>query len=216
MRIENGASALPSTVGSTENHEAPAAVEAPEAVPGAADLFQAAAARQSMLDAKSGTGGGEPVFTGFDAGKLAAPLKLMEDGRPKSAKYTFAKLAQESGQMPHSKAEAEAWFNQYIKPGMEAAGFGVDWVKGDKAFIRTRENPEGGVVDFLRGAGSNDPSYQALAWQPEDGGGSGGGSFVAPSTSPVLNPFAINPLELSAEERALVEALRRARQQKPA
>src|SRR5215208_4172224 len=103
MRIDNGAPTPSIAIASTENHAQ--SVEAPEAVPGAADLFQAAAAPPNALDAKSGTGGG-PVFTGFDAGKLAAPLKLMEDGRPKSAKYTFAKLAQESGQMPHSKAEA--------------------------------------------------------------------------------------------------------------
>lgn len=124
------------------------------------------------------TYGGAPVFTGFDAQKLAAPLKLGADGQPSSAKYTFAKLAQESGTMPRTKEEAERWFNEHIKPGMEAAGFQVDWVKGDKAMIRTRENPQGEVVDFVRGAGSNDPNYTALAWQSEGpvGGASGTGA----------------------------------------
>lgn len=151
--------------------------EAPEAVPGAADVFEAQQAGRSLLDVPSGRGVGSdpPTFTGFDAGKLAAPLKLGADGQPKSAKYTFAKLAQESGEMPRTKAESESWFNQHIRPGMEAAGFGVDWVKGDKAFIRTRENPEGSVVDFVRGAGSGDRNYQALAWQVEEPGGGGGG-----------------------------------------
>ncbi len=122
-----------------------------------------------------------PVFTGFDDAKRAAPLKLQADGQPKSAKYTFAKLAQQSGVMPRSKPEAEAWFNQYIKPGMEAAGFKVDWVKGDTALIHTRENPQGEPVDFLRGAGSNDPGYQALAWQTQDPGGAAaaGGASAA-------------------------------------
>ena len=37
------------------------------------------------------------VFTGFDDTKLNSPLKLQEDGLPKSAKYTFAKLARRDG-----------------------------------------------------------------------------------------------------------------------
>ncbi len=114
------------------------------------------------------TGGGAPVFSGFDAEKLAAPLKLQEDGRPKSAKYTFAQLAQQSGSMPKSKAEAEQWFNANIRPGMAAAGFQVDEVKGDRAFIHTRENPQGEWVDFVQGAASGDPK---LAWQPDGPGG---------------------------------------------
>ena len=136
------------------------------------------------VDGVSGTRGGTkfggvPTFTGFDAGKLAAPL-VRSDGVAKSAKYTFAKLAQASGTMPQTKGDAEKWFNEYIKPGLEKEGFGVDWVKGDKAWIRTRENPAGGPVDFLRGADSRDPNYIAFAWQPEDGGvgapsGAGGG-----------------------------------------
>ncbi len=122
------------------------------------------------------TFGAKVSFTGFDDGKLAAPLKRDGAGVAQSAKYTFAKLAQASGTMPRTKAEAEAWFNHYIKPGMEKEGFQIDWVKGDKAFIRTRENPAGEAVDFVRGADSNDPNYTALAWQPEGGGGSVGGS----------------------------------------
>lgn len=126
--------------------------------------------------------GGVPTFTGFDAAKLAAPL-VRKDGIAQSAKYTFAQLAQASGTMPQTKAEAEKWFNEYIKPGLEKEGFGVDWVQGDKAWIRTRENPAGSPVDFLRGADSKDPNYIAFAWQPEDGGHvapSGGGSGGAP------------------------------------
>jgi hypothetical protein len=136
--------------------------------------------------------GPPPVFTGFDDVKLAAPLVLQADGKPKSAKYTFAKLAQAAGTMPRTKEESEIWFKQHIKPGMEAAGFQIDWVKGDKAMIHTRENPGGEVVDFVRGAGSNDPSYQALAWQPEGDGSAapaaaaaGGGAAPAGDAGPV-------------------------------
>ncbi len=129
--------------------------------------------------------GPPPPFTGFDNEKLAAPLKLGPDGRPASAKYTFAKLATEAGEMPRTKQEAELWFKTHIQPGMEAAGFGVDWVKGDKAMIRTRENPQGEVIDFLRGADSNDPGYQALAWQPEGGADAAGGAGAAGDAGPV-------------------------------
>ncbi|MBL8915954.1 MAG: hypothetical protein JNM17_34970 [Archangium sp.] len=150
--------------------------------PRSGSSFEAASSSASRL--VSAPKGPPPVFTGFDATKLSEPLKLQADGQPKSAKYTFAKLAQASGEMPRSKAEAELWFKQHIQGGLEEAGFAVGWVKGDKALICTRENPQGEVVDFLRGADSNDPSYQALAWQPE-GGGSGGAAPVggAPAAS---------------------------------
>jgi hypothetical protein len=129
--------------------------------------------------------GPPPVFTGFDNEKLAAPLKLQADGQPKSAKYTFARLAQAAGEMPRSKAESEIWFKQHIQPGMEAAGFQVDWVKGDKAMIHTRENPGGEVVDFVRGADSNDPNYTALAWQAEGPAGAAAPAGAAGSAGPV-------------------------------
>jgi len=135
------------------------------------------------------TGGGAPVFTGFDAQKLAAPLKLGDDGRPKSAKYTFAQLAQQSGSMPKSKAEAEAWFNANIRGGLEAAGFKVGEVKGDRAFIHTRENPQGEWVDFVQGAASGDPK---LAWQPDAPGGA-----PAPAAAATFVPL---PLSLAPEQ----------------
>lgn len=140
--------------------------------PSGFDGQETSSARATRLSGM--TKGPPPTFTGFDNEKLAAPLKLQADGQPKSAKYTFAKLAQAAGEMPRTKAEAEIWFKQHIQPGMEAAGFQIDWVKGDKALIHTRENPGGEVVDFLRGADSNDPSYQALAWQAEGGASAAG------------------------------------------
>ncbi|MBI3180561.1 MAG: hypothetical protein HYZ28_00205 [Myxococcales bacterium] len=175
-----------------------------------------------------------PVFTGFDAQKLAADLVMGADGRPKSAKYTFAKLAQAAGKMPQSKAEAEAWFKQYIQPGMEQAGFQVSWVSGDKAMIHTRENPRGEVVDFVRGAGSNDPSYIALAWQPTGEHGNGprppeptdptpptgpGGAPTEPgaplSTVPMLPHYATAPIDKGSLESAVKSAARWVKEQHP-
>src|SRR5256885_13875776 len=95
--------------------------------PAATDGFEAAPKIAPPVNLFAGRND-PPVFTGFDNTKLAAPLVLQADGQPKSAKYTFAKLAQQSGVMPRSKPEAEQWFNQYIKPGMEQAGFKVDQV----------------------------------------------------------------------------------------
>ena len=109
--------------------------------------------------------GGPPgvlTFTGFDDDKLAAPLALHADGRPKSAKYTFAKLAKQSGVMPRSKGEAEQWFNEHIKAGLQAAGFQIDQVKRHQVFIHTRENPQGEWIDFMR--------FQSLAWETQDTG----------------------------------------------
>jgi len=81
------------------------------------------------------------VFAGFDEPSLHAPLKLGADGLPKSAKYTFAKLALISNTMPRTRQQAEDWFNTHVREGMEAKGFRVGWVRGDQALIGTRQHP---------------------------------------------------------------------------
>ena len=146
------------------------------ATSGTASATSGTASATSGTASKIGTGE-PPVFTGFDAAKLGADL-VRKDGVAQSAKYTFAKLAQASGSMPTTKAEAEQWFNEHIKPGLEKEGFGVDWVQGDKALVRTRENPQGEVIDFVRAADSKDRSQIALAWQSEGPTGGGGASGV--------------------------------------
>jgi hypothetical protein len=85
--------------------------------------------------------------------------------------------------MPSTKEEAEAWFNQYVKQALIDAGYGVDWVEGDKAFVRTRENPGGEEIDFLQDAGGTDPKF---AWQSNmagmttgDGSGADAGGSAA-------------------------------------
>lgn len=143
------------------------------ATSGTASATSGTASATSGTASKIGTGE-PPVFTGFDAAKLGADL-VRKDGVAQSAKYTFAKLAQASGSMPTTKAEAEQWFTEHIKPGLEKEGFGVDWVQGDKALVRTRENPQGEVIDFVRAADSQNRSEIALAWQSEGGSGTGTG-----------------------------------------
>jgi hypothetical protein len=109
------------------------------------------------------TGGGLP-FSGFDFNRAQDPSK--------SAKDAFASLAQAAPPITDtSKAGAEAWFREHIAPGMEAAGYKVFDVQGDKAWVGAREDPEGRVpVDFLINAGG---SNVQIGWQPESGGGGG-------------------------------------------
>lgn len=100
----------------------------------------------------------------------------------KSAKYAFTHFANEAARtgapMPTTKEEAQVWFAQYVQPGMEAAGFTVHQVVGDKAFISTREFPQGQWVDFLSNAGGDNPALWWGAENPGEGGGmamAGGG-----------------------------------------
>lgn len=87
-----------------------------------------------------------------------------------SAKGTYFKLAQQSGVNPATldKAGAEQWFKQHIMPGLTSAGFKVDQVSGDKAFIRTTEFPQGQWVDFVKASGSTNPAEKAYQWGAEN------------------------------------------------
>ena len=79
----------------------------------------------------------------------------------KSAKDAFASLAGATGAVPATKAEAESWFNQHIKSGMEGLGHKVDWVKGDKFQFTNWQGSW--VVDFVRGADGPNPAFTWLA-----------------------------------------------------
>lgn len=107
------------------------------------------------------TGGGLP-FSGFDFNRAQDPSK--------SAKDAFAAAAQQAPPMTDtSKAGAEAWFREHIAPQMEAAGYKIYDLQGDKAWVGSREDPEGQVpVDWLINAGGSDPQ---IGWQPDSGGG---------------------------------------------
>jgi hypothetical protein len=122
----------------------------------------AAASTTTPAGAAPGTTGGGLPFSGFDFNRAQDPST--------SAKDAFAAAAQQAPQLTDtSKAGAEAWFRQHIAPSLEAAGYKVYDVQGDKAWIGSREDPEGRVpVDYLINAGGADPR---LGWQPDGGGG---------------------------------------------
>jgi hypothetical protein len=109
----------------------------------------------------AGTGGGLP-FAGFDFNRAQDPTT--------SAKDAFAAAAQQAPPMTDtSKAGAEAWFREHIAPRMEAAGFRIYDMQGDKAWVGSREDPEGKIpVDWLINAGGSNPQ---IGWQPDSGGG---------------------------------------------
>lgn len=120
--------------------------------------------------------GNQQYFAGFNFGR--------EQNRETSAKDTFAYGASQGAQdlrWRNSQTSA-AWFDQYVRPALEAEGYTVHAVEGDKALISTRENPEGTWIDWVQGIDGDNPM---LAWQDQSyggdpGGGSGGGS---PSSS---------------------------------
>lgn len=79
-----------------------------------------------------------------------------------SLQQAFNQLAQASGTVPQSKQEAESWFNQYIRSGLESLGVAINWVIGDKFEYQGATGPV--VVDFVVGAGGPNPE---LGWLVE-------------------------------------------------
>jgi hypothetical protein len=146
---------------------------AAQAQANAAAATPAAAAAATPAGASpGGTGGGLP-FSGFDLNRAQDPSK--------SAKDAFASLAQQAPPMTDtSKAGAEAWFREHIAPGMEAAGYKIYDLQGDKAWVGSREDPEGKTpVDWLINAGG---SNVQIGWQPESGGGTAGSGAISGSS----------------------------------
>lgn len=119
-----------------------------------------------------GTGGGRGggyAYTGFDFQQDAANRDVT-----KSAKYAFAEAtrqaeAEGAGNIWHTKAGAQHFATQYVKPFLEAQGYQVLEIIGDKMRIVTREAREAGNtagvwIDFVVNADGDNP---ALAWQEE-------------------------------------------------
>jgi hypothetical protein len=113
--------------------------------------------------------------------------------------------------MPSSKDDAEAWFNQYIKQALIDAGYQVDQVVGDKAYVRTRENPGGEWIDFLQNAGGEnpmiqwhssvaDPSVSAGMTAPTGGGTSIGGGTGAASSGILGNTGVLDDINAAVEK----------------
>lgn len=97
-----------------------------------------------------------PNFEGFD-------FQRAQDSK-KSAKDAFAELAKKAPEAPlGDKAALGAWFDQYIKPGMNALGHQVISNGGDGFRFKNWQGTYD--VDFGRGAGA---PGGALAWQATD------------------------------------------------
>ena len=96
------------------------------------------------------------TFEGFDFTR--------EQNTKKSAKDSFAHHSKAAGPAPiHDKAALGQWFDQRVRPGLQADGHNVTDVQGDKFRFN---NWQGDFwVDYGRGAGAADG---ALAWQAED------------------------------------------------
>lgn len=133
-----------------------------------------------------------------------------EQNPQKSAKDAFAQAVKNAPPPPGEDKQAlEVWFNQYIRPQMEALGHRINWAKGDKMNFTS---PEGTfTVDFLRGAGA--PGW-AVAWQVEEpGGASGGGGGMASGVPPMYQAFMQRLAELvspNAGREEMEEAIRQA------
>lgn len=188
----------------------------------------------------AGSGGGGYSYLGFDFGQDPANRDI-----GKSAKYAFSYFAGQAASkgipQPRNKQEAQAWFEQHIAPGMNAQGFTVHKVVGDKAFISTREVPGGQWVDFQGNSGGQ--GDQPLTWQAENtgqgadadaealyavtnagGGGGGGGTSgmgrgegeglggVLDTNNPALNGFASRLIQQLLEGAALDDVLEREQQ----
>lgn len=154
--------------------------------------YDAGTGRTGMAGRATGAGG--YAYGGFDFAQDPANRDI-----GKSAKYAFSQFAEQAAAsgapQPRTKAEAEQWFVQYIAPGLRAAGYEIDWVKGDKARIRTREGWD--EIDFLVNADGPNPT---LAWQSEvlapggpmaAGGGAQGGGQSLPISGMDLTSSAL-------------------------
>jgi hypothetical protein len=103
-------------------------------------------------------------FEGFD---FSRPQNTQ-----RSAKDAFADLSRRAPFAPtHDKAALGGWFDQHIRPGMNALGHNVTEAGGDGFRFN---NWQGDFwVDYGRGAGADGG---ALAWQATDAGAPSGGA----------------------------------------
>lgn len=119
---------------------------------------------------RGGAGSQNYAYAGFDFNQNASNRDT-----GKSAKYAFADATREAadaGVAPSTwatKEGAQQFAEQYIRPKLEALGYKVLEIRGDKMRIVTREDVEAGRtagtwVDFVVNAGGANPQ---LAWQAE-------------------------------------------------
>jgi hypothetical protein len=135
------------------------------------------------------------LFTGYDFGQDAANRE-----GSKSAKYNFSHYAGPAALTDDRwkrKETAGAFFEQYVRPGMEADGYKIHEVVGDKVRVSTRESDAAGLtngawIDWVVGADGENPM---LAWQDETMGGGGARGMTAQTQptnhtmpQPIQNP----------------------------
>lgn len=143
---------------------------------------------------------GAQVFEGFDFGR--------EQNKGKSAKDAFAHYSKLAPTAPTNNKDALAqWFEQYIRPGMNADGHGVQAAHGDKFRFKNWQGEFD--VDYGRGAGAEGG---ALAWQADPAGMAAQADAAAISGAPSapMAPQApmgqVNPaLDNSALSRIMAE-----------
>lgn len=136
---------------------------------------------------QTGTEAGQ-TYTGFDPAHAFEGFDFQrEQNTGKSAKDAFAYLANRAPAPPlHDKAALEAWFRQYIEPGMNALGHRITRVQGD---VFDFDNWQGKwTVDYGKNAGGGDEYQKALVWGAQPGGGAGARPYVPITPKPVAPP----------------------------
>ena len=128
------------------------------------------------------------LFGGFDFNQDAA-----NRDPSRSAKYGFASAAgpvaltdqRWQGLTPNAREDMASFFNEHVRPRLEAEGYTIHQVVGDKIEITTREGRH--WVDWVENAGSTDPDKPPrLAWQAQTASGDwlhdgpGGGLEIDP------------------------------------
>ena len=125
----------------------------------------------------SGGGPGNQRYTGFNFGRTQDVSGSVKD--------SFAQHSAAAPPAPTDKKELEAWFNQHVRPGIEADGHKVISVVGDKVTYEWQGKTY--TADYAKNAGS---AGMELAWGifPKDQpSGSGTDGDKNPETTPTTD-----------------------------
>ena len=150
----------------TANTASPAPVSTTMPVGGAPSVAPGGSTAPPNLTPQASSPVQPSVFQGFTPKHAMEGFDFNREQNPgKSAKDAFAYLSNQAPPPPiNDKAALGQWFNQYIRPGMNALGHNADEAQGDKFRFKNWQGQFD--VDFGRGAGADGG---ALAWQVDDG-----------------------------------------------
>ncbi len=109
-------------------------------------------------------------FTGFDFARTQDPTKSAKDAFAEASRA--AATSGVAASTWATKAGAQAFAEQYIKPVLEKYGFTVLEIRGDKMRVITAEDKaagrtQGTWVDFVKNAGGTNPDEIELQWGAE-------------------------------------------------